>query len=150
MDLFIGPKCPWGPIYGSWCQWVSTRGFADITDVTLADEDSNTIATDDVNGQSQVMWQCKWHHLVAKIETNASRQTRKKCQLLAKFTTYASSAIWLQVALPGGQDWNKCKWRHPSSQEEAERVWAHSYVHFAAQEMKLPLKNGFSFTVGLD
>ena len=54
---------------------VSPRGFADfklITDVTLADEDSNSIPTDDVNGQSQAMWQCKWRHLVANIETNAS------------------------------------------------------------------------------
>ena len=51
---------------------VSPRGFADLTDVTLADEDSNSIPTDDVNGQSQAMWQCKWRHLVAKIETNAS------------------------------------------------------------------------------
>ena len=51
---------------------LTTRGFADLTDVTLADEDSNSIPTDDVNGQSQAMWQCKWRHLVAKIETNAS------------------------------------------------------------------------------
>ena len=43
--------------------------FADLTDVTLADEDSNSIPTDDVNRAIQ---QCKWHHLVAKIETNAS------------------------------------------------------------------------------
>ena len=28
---------------------VSTRLFADLTDVTLADEDSNSIPTDDVN-----------------------------------------------------------------------------------------------------
>ena len=28
---------------------VTTRGFADLTDVTLADEDSNSIPTDDVN-----------------------------------------------------------------------------------------------------
>ena len=28
---------------------VSARGFADLTDVTLADEDSNSIPTDDVN-----------------------------------------------------------------------------------------------------
>ena len=48
---------------------------ADLTDVTLADEDSNSIPTDDVNGQSQAMWQCKWRHLVAKIETNASGNT---------------------------------------------------------------------------
>ena len=29
---------------------VSNRRFADLTDVTLADEDSNPIPTDDVNG----------------------------------------------------------------------------------------------------
>ena len=51
---------------------VSPRRLADLTDVTLADEDSNSIPTDDVIGQSQAMWQCKWRHLVAKIETNAS------------------------------------------------------------------------------
>ena len=28
---------------------VSPRGFADLTDVTLADEDSNSIPPDDVN-----------------------------------------------------------------------------------------------------
>ena len=49
---------------------VSPRGF-----VTLADEDSNSIPTDGVNGQSQAMWQCKWCHLVAKIETSASGNT---------------------------------------------------------------------------
>ena len=54
------------------CPSVRTRLFADLTDVTLADEDSNSIPTDDVNGQSQAMWQCKWRHMVAKIETNAS------------------------------------------------------------------------------
>ena len=47
--IFIGPRCPWGPIYGSWCPSVSTRLFADLIDVTLADEDSNSIPTDDVN-----------------------------------------------------------------------------------------------------
>ena len=30
-------------------QSLTTRGFADLTDVTLADEDSNSISTDDVN-----------------------------------------------------------------------------------------------------
>ena len=30
-------------------QSVTPRGFADLTDVTLADEDSNSIPTDDVN-----------------------------------------------------------------------------------------------------
>ena len=34
---------------------LSTRRFADLTDVTLADEDSNSIPTDGVNEQSQAM-----------------------------------------------------------------------------------------------
>ena len=33
----------------SLCPSVTARGFADLTDVTLADEDSNTIPTDDVS-----------------------------------------------------------------------------------------------------
>ena len=54
-DIFIEPRCPWGPIYGSWCPSLTPRLFADLTDVTLADEDINSIPTDDVNGQSQAM-----------------------------------------------------------------------------------------------
>ena len=49
MGLVIGPRCPWGPIYGSGPMSVSTRLFADLTDVTLADEDSNSIPTDDIH-----------------------------------------------------------------------------------------------------
>ena len=43
--VFIGPRCPWAPIYGSACLSVSTRPFADLTDVTLVDEDTNSIPT---------------------------------------------------------------------------------------------------------
>ena len=66
---------------------LSERLFADLTDVTLADEDSNSIPTDDVNrailgnvamqvappdGQN---WNyCKWHHLVAKRVTNFKKR----------------------------------------------------------------------------
>ena len=53
------------------------RLFADLTDVTLADEDNNSIQTDGANRPAcqQVMWQCKWRYLVAKIETIASGAT---------------------------------------------------------------------------
>ena len=47
---------------------LTPRLFADLTDVTLADEDIKSIPTDDVNGQSQAMWQCKWRHLVPKLK----------------------------------------------------------------------------------
>ena len=35
------------------------RPFADLTDVTLADDDTNPILTDNVNRAFQAMWQCK-------------------------------------------------------------------------------------------
>ena len=63
---------------------MTPRSYSDLTDVTLADEDTNSIPTDDVNRQSQVMWQCKWHHLVAKIETNASWKKDEKVEIKLK------------------------------------------------------------------
>ena len=48
-SLFIGPRYTWGPIYGSDLSNSLRDYFADLTDVTLADEDSNSIPTDDVN-----------------------------------------------------------------------------------------------------
>ena len=50
--IFIGPRCPWGPIYGSGPMSVTDclqDYVANLTDVTLADEDSNLIPTDDVH-----------------------------------------------------------------------------------------------------
>ena len=44
--IFIDPGIP-GPIYGSGC--LSLRDVADLTDVTLVDEDTNTILTDKAN-----------------------------------------------------------------------------------------------------
>ena len=46
--IFIGPRYTWGPIYGSRVS-VTERGFADLTDVTLADEDTNSILIDNAN-----------------------------------------------------------------------------------------------------
>ena len=40
--IFIGPRCPWGPIYGSGSLSL-THLCADLTDVTLADEDTKSI-----------------------------------------------------------------------------------------------------------
>ena len=48
--VFVGPRCPWGPIYGSG----SETPFADLTDdVTLADKDTNSILTDNANREIQ-------------------------------------------------------------------------------------------------
>ena len=49
LTIFIGPRCPWGPIYGSGSLSLSPRGFADLTDVTLVDEDTKSILTDNAN-----------------------------------------------------------------------------------------------------
>ena len=49
LHVFIGPRCPWGPIYESGCLSLTGRAFADLTDVTLADEDTNSILTDNAN-----------------------------------------------------------------------------------------------------
>ena len=57
--IFIGPRCPWGPIYGSWSHSLtdSIQDYvADLTDVTLADEDSNLTPTDDVNRAILGFW----------------------------------------------------------------------------------------------
>ena len=48
--LFIGPRCPWGPIYGSGSLKLTKTPFADLTDVTLVDEDTKSILTDNANG----------------------------------------------------------------------------------------------------
>ena len=80
---FIGPRCPWSDL---WIRLSLTeRRFWNLTDVTLADEDTNSILTDNANRAIQgnvamhvtlpggQLWnQCKWCHLVAKIGTNAS------------------------------------------------------------------------------
>ena len=49
-NLFIGPRCPWGPIYGSEpMSLTDSQTFTDFIDVTLADEDINSIPADDVD-----------------------------------------------------------------------------------------------------
>ena len=42
-----------GPIYGSSCLKLSMRPFADLTDVTLADEDTNSILADNAKRNSK-------------------------------------------------------------------------------------------------
>ena len=48
-SIFIGPRYTWGPIYGSRCLKLTPRPFADLTDMTLADEDTNSILADNDN-----------------------------------------------------------------------------------------------------
>ena len=62
-----------------------TRPFADLTDVTLADEDTNSILADNDNRAiqgnvamqvappgDQIWIKCKWRHLMTKFGSNAS------------------------------------------------------------------------------
>ena len=46
--FFIGPRCPWGPIYGSGCHFLR-EVFGNLTDVTLADGHTKPILTDNAN-----------------------------------------------------------------------------------------------------
>ena len=50
---FLSDPGPWGPIYGSACLSLTNKQtetpFANLTDVTLADEDTNSILTDNAN-----------------------------------------------------------------------------------------------------
>ena len=51
-SIFIGPRYTWGPIYGSACLSQTNKQTdlcADLTDVTLADGDTNSILTDNAN-----------------------------------------------------------------------------------------------------
>ena len=67
---------------------VSKRPCADLTDVTLADEDTNSILADNDNRaiqgnvamqvvppDVQMLKQCKWRHLVTKFGSTASGAT---------------------------------------------------------------------------
>ena len=65
------------------------KPFADLTDVTLADEDTNLILTDNADRAIQ--------GIVAMQVTQPGRKVCKECQwrhLVVKFATNASGAIW--------------------------------------------------------
>ena len=49
MGSFLSDPGVPGPIYGSESLRLTKRPFADLTDVTLADEDTNPILTDNAN-----------------------------------------------------------------------------------------------------
>ena len=67
---------------------LTNRAFADLTDVTLADEDTNSILNDNANKALQgnvakqvtqsggkICYLYKWRHLAANFGTNASGTT---------------------------------------------------------------------------
>ena len=72
--LFIGPRCPWGPIS------VSKLPLANLTDVTLADQATNSIQTDYANMAIQGN--------VAMQETQPGGQFWKQCKLRHLMTKF--------------------------------------------------------------
>ena len=78
--VIIGPRCTWGPIYGSRSLSVSERGLANLTDVTLADQATNSMQADNANmaiqgnvamkvtqSSGQLWNQCKRRHPLTKF-----------------------------------------------------------------------------------
>ena len=59
--IFIGPRYTWGPIYGSECLSLTIPCW-DFTELTLADEDTNSILTDNANRaiQGNVAMHATW------------------------------------------------------------------------------------------
>ena len=89
------------------CLSVTPTPCVDLTDVTLADEDTNSILTDNANRAiqgnvamqvtqpgGQLCKQCKWRHLMTKCWTNPS------C------ATWWPNMQLMQVAPSGGQIYN--------------------------------------------
>ena len=67
--IFIGPRYPWSHL---WVTHSLQDLFEDLTDVTLVDEDTNSIPTNNTNRTIQDnMWQCKWQNQVNKFKTSA-------------------------------------------------------------------------------
>ena len=89
--IFIGPRCPWGPIYGSSSLKLSPRPYADLT---LADENTNSILTDSANRAFQGNVAMRWRHLVANFATDASG------------TIWWPNLQLMQMSPSSGQFWN--------------------------------------------
>ena len=87
-----GPGTPC-PIYGIWSLSLTEK----LSDVTLADEDANSILNDMPKGQSKAMWQCQWLILVAYFGTNTSG------------ATWWPNFKQIQVVPHGGQNCNWCQ-----------------------------------------
>ncbi len=63
-----------GPVLCHWVsEWVIPRRLWNLTDVTLVDEDTNSIPTNNTNRTIQDnMWQWKWQIRVTNLKTSAS------------------------------------------------------------------------------
>ena len=110
--IFIGPRCPWSDlcVRMSGCLSVSPPPLWNLTELTLADEDTNSILTDNDNRAIQgnvtqpsgwISNICKCRHLMANLGTNASGAPWwpifnwcRWHRLVAKIAKDASSPTW--------------------------------------------------------
>ena len=137
--FFIGPRYTWGPIYGSGCLKLTHIRFWNLTELTLPDEDTNSILTDNANRAIQGnVWNFTELTLADEdtdsiltdnanwaIQGNVAMQVTQHCgqlckqwkwhNLVTKFWTNTSCATWgpnlqlMQVVPHGGQICNQCK-----------------------------------------
>ena len=81
---------------------VTMRGFWNLTDVTLADEDTKLIPTDKSNRAIPGNLECMWLNLMGKFVSNASGaifsgqifNKVKWFHKVAKFAPYPGGPIW--------------------------------------------------------
>ena len=70
------------------CFSLTPRPFADLTDVTLADEDTNSILTNNAN-----------RAIIDNVAMQVAPPGGQTCS-------------YMQATPPGGQTWNQCKWHY--------------------------------------
>ena len=92
-NLFIGPRCPWGPIYRSGSLSLTEPLCADLTDVTLADEDTNSILTDIANRAFQGNVAMQVTQPGGQLWNQAMQVTLPDNQILNQFATNHNAQI---------------------------------------------------------
>ena len=115
--IFIGPRFPWGPIYGSSC--LSQTNKLSPTPLCRL----NWFDSGWWRYKLNTNWNANWAFQgnVAMQVTQAGGKNFnlcKWCYLVAKFATYANGTLWwtilqlMQVTQPGGGICSLCKWCH--------------------------------------
>ena len=89
-------------------EWVSEPPCWDLTDATLADEDTNSILTDNANGAIQGNVAMQWRNLVANFRTNASGATScpnfEPMQVVPICNSMQVAKLQVQIAPSGDQN----------------------------------------------
>ena len=96
--IFIGPRCPWGPIYGfASLKQTNWATCANLTDVTLADDDTNSILTDNANRTFQGNVAMQVTQLCCQIWNQAMQVTSPDYQILNQFARNQKMHILQQI-----------------------------------------------------